>query len=53
MSKQCREPAAELVKEKAKANFCDYFMFADTRSAEIPDSVTKQARQALDELFKK
>jgi len=53
VSKQCREPAAELIKEKTKANFCDYFIFADFRNGERPDSAAKQTRQALDDLFKK
>lgn len=27
---QCSEPMAELVPDKEKANFCEYFFFADT-----------------------
>jgi hypothetical protein len=50
VSKQCREPAAELVAEKAKANYCDYFMFADRSSVQ---SNADEARRALDDLFKK
>jgi len=53
MSKQCREPNAELVKEKPKANFCDYFVFADARVAGASDSAGEQARRALGDLFKK
>jgi len=49
-SKQCREPAAELVKEKARANFCDFFLFREKRGV-APDAA--EARRALDELFKK
>jgi len=49
-SKQCREPAAELVKEKARANFCDYFAFAETRGV---TSDSAEARRALDDLFRK
>ena len=50
VSKQCRETAAELVKEKAKANFCDYFVFAVTECAQ---SDAETARRALDDLFRK
>ncbi len=52
VSKQCREPAAELVKEKAGANFCDFFSFRER----TPSGGTKEAdkaRKALDDLFKK
>ena len=50
--KQCREPQAELVREKAKANFCDYFRFAD-RSGPGPSDGASNARKALDDLFRK
>jgi len=52
VSKQCRETVAELVKEKEKANFCDYFAFVEDRIA-APDAGGAQARKALDDLFKK
>ena len=51
--KQCKEPAAELVKEKGKANFCDYFVFKDSSVSSTPDAATEQTRKALDDLFKK
>jgi hypothetical protein len=50
--KQCREPVAEYVKEKARANFCDFFAFTETAAAPgrgTPDA----ARAALDRLFRK
>lgn len=50
--KQCKEPVAELVKEKTKANFCDYFAFAESRPA-AAGTQTEEARKALDSLFKK
>lgn len=50
-SKQCREPMVELQREKAKANFCDYFSFAESRPA--ASSGDDDARAALDSLFKK
>jgi hypothetical protein len=49
-SKQCREPAAEPVKEKIRANFCDFFLFGEKQCAS-PDPA--EARRALDDLFKK
>jgi len=52
-SKQCREPMVELVKDKARANFCDYFVFAETRGAAGAAGATDGARKALDELFRK
>jgi hypothetical protein len=53
VSKQCREPAAELVKEKSRANFCDYFVFTELRPAKRSDSEVDKARKELDDLFKK
>ena len=50
VSKQCRETAAELAMEKTKANYCDYFVFADRSSVK---STAEEARRALDHLFKK
>lgn len=49
--RQCREPQAVLVREKTKANFCDFFMFADR--AEGSTGEPDKARKALDDLFKK
>jgi hypothetical protein len=52
--KQCREPIAELVREKDKANYCDHFLFKETAAAgaSTKDSETS-GRTALDDLFKK
>jgi hypothetical protein len=52
-SKQCREPAADLVRQKDKANFCDYFVFAESRGAGAPAASAEQTRKAIDELFNK
>lgn len=52
-SKQCREPMADLVRQKEKANFCDYFVFGESPRAGAPAASTDQTRKALDELFKK
>ena len=53
-SKQCREPIAEQVREKDKANYCDHFQFKETAAAGISmkDGETS-SRKALDDLFKK
>ena len=53
VSKQCREPAAELVKDKIKANFCDYFVFVESRPSRTSDAEAGRARKELDDLFKK
>jgi len=51
--KQCREPIAELVREKDKANYCDFFQFKETTAgAPVKDGETA-SRKALDDLFKK
>jgi hypothetical protein len=53
-SKQCREPVAELVNEKSRTNYCDFFAFADSRSTDKTEGAAlKNARNALDSLFKK
>lgn len=51
--KQCREPIAELVREKDKANYCDLFVFSETGTAGSPVTDTEKPRKALDDLFKK
>ncbi len=48
---ECHEPVAERVVEKEKANFCDYFEFADRQTEVVQDE--KGAKQKLEELFKK
>jgi hypothetical protein len=52
-AKSCREPAVELISDKARANFCDYFSLA--KRAAITGAVPAQenTRKALDDLFKK
>ena len=51
--KQCREPIAELVREKDKANYCDLFQFADAATGVQSGGVPENTRKALDDLFKK
>jgi len=53
VSKQCREPAAELVKDKNRANFCDFFVFTGLRHSRQSDAEVDKARKELDNLFKK
>ena len=52
--KECREPVAEYVRYKDRANFCDYF---EPKSANDPSgtksSSQDDARKAWDKLFKK
>jgi hypothetical protein len=46
----CREPQAERVVDKTRANFCDYFALADPSPAERP-ATAASARDALERLF--
>lgn len=48
---QCREPQAEPVSDKEKANFCGYFVFAGRREWDADQAA--QAKKALEDLFKK
>ena len=47
---QCKEPSAELVREKDRRNLCDYFFPATAKSTEDPAAALKRAAEAL---FKK
>jgi hypothetical protein len=51
--KQCNEPVAESVKEKAKANFCSYFILPEAGSDGLTATMADQARKSLDDLFRK
>lgn len=46
----CREPSAERVVDKAKANFCDFFEFSD--SAGALDAKKEDPMEKLKALFK-
>lgn len=48
-AKQCREPAADEVREKSRANFCEWFQAAAVPAA--ADGLKPGARAALDALF--
>jgi len=51
----CREPQAERVLEKERANFCDYFAFRNGADAAVPPhpNVRSSARSHLEALFAK
>lgn len=52
VAKQCREPMAEWIADKEKANFCDYFKLND-KTSEVGDDKASSSREALERLFKK
>ena len=47
---RCREPRAEMVGERERANVCDYFEIAPDRR---PGEDVDEAKRRLEELFKK
>jgi hypothetical protein len=48
---RCREPQADFVKERDRANFCEYFKFQDGRGQEA--SGKEAADKLWSQLFKK
>lgn len=52
---QCREPQAEMVRDRDKANQCDFFRFGGgkPKGGEDAESSREKARKELDRLFKK
>ncbi|MBL8150892.1 MAG: hypothetical protein JNN15_13280 [Blastocatellia bacterium] len=53
---QCREPYSDPVRDKEKANFCDFFQPNQKRNDPFgspPKSKADQAREAFNNLFKK
>ncbi|OGQ23029.1 MAG: hypothetical protein A3I05_07360 [Deltaproteobacteria bacterium RIFCSPLOWO2_02_FULL_44_10] len=50
VSQQCREPQAEFVSNKEKANFCGYFEFCG-KSLNVNPAT--DAKRKLDDLFRK
>ena len=50
---QCREPLAEPVADRERANRCEYFSPGDAADAGGADAAREAARSALDALFKK
>jgi hypothetical protein len=58
MNNQCREPQAEWVPDKSKANFCEFFDYRVVSELGRPgfggaQSQKSDARTAFDSLFKK
>ena len=52
MANDCREPVSDLVSEKNRANFCDWFSVAEDAGAGKDSSkTTDTARSAFDALF--
>jgi hypothetical protein len=51
VSKACREPVAEEVKDKERANFCDWFQERYGPGSSRPADDGAAARQALETLF--
>jgi hypothetical protein len=52
-AKHCREPIAEEVRDKDRANFCDYFKPRAGAYSNTQQSEAEKARAQLDTLFKK
>ena len=52
VNQSCREPMAEWVKNKERANFCVYFRAADRAAGAKKDEKAAEARKKLDNLFK-
>lgn len=50
---ECREPMAEYVADKDRANFCDMFQFKDSSENKKGRGAEKKALDALQNLFKK
>lgn len=51
VAKKCREPIAEEVSDKTRANFCDYFAPRPKAYEPVDTSAASQARSELDRLF--
>ena len=52
MSRDCREPSAELVADKENGNFCDFFHWDPARKG-AAKSASTDARAELEKLFRK
>ena len=53
VARHCRETIAEEVKDKTRANFCDYFQYHEAAYQPGDDSAAEAARKALEDLFKR
>lgn len=52
VSNQCRETQADWVAEKDKANFCEFFVFADTTGPRTAARAESSARDRFNKLFR-
>ena len=50
---QCREPIAEEVRDKTRANFCDFFKPNPNAYVAGNDDAVAKSKAALDALFRK
>jgi hypothetical protein len=50
---ECKEVAAERIVDKERANFCDFFMLKGSQGGGGSFNRTKEAKEALEALFKK
>lgn len=53
VARQCREPIAEEVRDKQRANYCDYFVIRHDAWRPVATDAVQQARSQLDALFGK
>ncbi len=51
-SDQCREPSAEPVLDKSRANYCEFFEPAERKEGEGAPNSNDTLRQAAEDLFK-
>lgn len=51
VAKHCREPIAEEVKDKERANFCDYFKPRENAYSNAAQLAAEKAKAELDALF--
>lgn len=51
VAKHCREPIAEEVKDKERANFCDYFKPRPNAYSNVAQSAAEKAKNELETLF--
>ena len=49
---ECREPQSEMVSDRDRNNFCDYYRFKTERRENTPPNETELAKAKLEALFK-
>jgi len=50
---KCREPSAEWVSDRERNNFCEFFVFQESKTASRKIRQQEEARAKLEALFKK